>query len=168
MANLWADKRGSSLIELMIVTILFAIFIPVSLNINISGRKITGQSYIQHAGAANLTETTQILEFLRNEEFDLLSDGSFYLIRNPGNRSYLIKAEIPEKEAFERYVTISNAFRHNTNNDLYIDGDTGPNHEDPDTKQIEINILWAPDYIPLDLISQTFYITDWQKTITYE
>lgn len=162
------DQRGSSLVELIIVTILFAIFVPVSLGIQISGRKITGQSYIQHAGASNLSETTDILEFLRNEDFDLMTNGSFYLIRNPGNKSYLIKADLPTKDAFERYITISDAIRHKSSWALYMDGDTGPQEVDPNTKKVDISILWAPDYIPMDLISQTFYITNWQDHYIYE
>ncbi len=166
--NRGVNQKGSSLIELIIVTILFAIFVPVSLGIYISGRKITGQSYIQHAAAANLSETTDILEFLRNEDYKLMINGSFYLIRNPGSKSYLIKTELPDKDTFERYITLSNAFRHSSTNDLYFDGDTGPSYEDTSTKKVEINILWAPDYLPLDLISQTFYITDWQNHYIYE
>ena len=162
------DKSGSTLVELIIVTILFAILIPSSLGIYISGRKITGQSYIQHAAAANLGETTDILEFLRNEDYNLLTNGSFYLIRNPGNKSYLIKSDLPDLDIFERYITVSNALRHSNTNDLYLEGDTGTSYEDPSTKKVEINILWEPDYIPLDLLSQTFYITDWQNNYPYQ
>ena len=161
------NKKGSSLVELIIVTILFAIFIPVSLGIFIGGRKITGQSYIQHAAAVTLTETTDILEFIRNDGYDLLDEGSFYLIRNPGNNSWLIKNDLPDKDTFERFITVSNAFRHDSNDDIYLDGDTGPSYEDPNTKKIEIEILWAPDYIPLDLISRTFYVSDWQNDYIY-
>jgi len=160
-------NRGSSLVELIIVTILFAIFVPVSLGIFIGGRKITGQSYIQHAAAITLTETTDILEFMRNEGFHIISEGSFYLIRNPGNNSWLIKSDLPDKDIFERFITVSNALRHQENDDLYFEGDIGPSYEDPDTRKIEIQILWAPDYLPLDLISRTFYVSDWQSNFTY-
>lgn len=163
----WQKKEGSSLVELIIVTILFAIFVPISLNIFIGGRKITGQSYIQHAAATTLTETTDILEFIRNDGYHLLNEGSFFLIRNPGNNSWLIKSDLPDKDTFERYITVSQAQRHEANDDLYLEGDTGTSYEDPNTKKIEIEILWAPDYIPLDLISRTFYITDWQNDFTY-
>ena len=161
------DKRGSSLVELIIVTILFAIFVPISLGIFIGGRKITGQSYIQHAAALTLTETTDILEFIRNDGFVTLTNGSFYLIRNPGNNSWLVKSELPDKDTFERYITISNALRHDSNDDLFMEGDTGSSHEDPNTKKIEIEILWAPDYLPLDLITRTFYVSDWQNDFAY-
>ncbi len=161
------DTKGSSLVELIIVTILFAIFIPVSLGIFIGGRKITGQSYVQHAAAITLTETTDILEFIRNDGFDLLTEGSFYLIRNPGNNSWLIKSDLPDKDTFERFITVSNALRHESNDDLFMNGDIGTAYEDPNTKKIEIEILWAPDYIPLDLISRTFYVSDWQNDYVY-
>lgn len=161
------DRRGSSLVELIIVTILFAIFVPISLNIFIGGRKITGQSYIQHAAAVTLTETTDILEFLRNEGYSTISNGSFYLIRNPGNNSWLIKSDLPDKDTFERFITVSNALRHESNDDLFLEGDVGTNYEDGNIKRIEIEILWAPDYIPLDLITRTFYVSDWQKDYTY-
>jgi len=161
------DKRGSSLVELIIVTILFAIFIPVSLGIFIGGRKITGQSYIQHAAAITLTETTDILEFIRNDGYAMLTNGSFYLIRNPGNNSWLIKSDLPDKDTFERFITVSNAQRHESNDNLFLEGDVGTSYEDPNTKKIEIEILWAPDYIPLDLISRTFYVSDWQSDFTY-
>lgn len=162
------NSRGSSLVELIIVTILFAIFIPVSLGIFISGRKIAGQSYLQHYAATTMTETVDILKFLRVQGFGLISDGSFYLIRNPGNNSWLIKNDLPSKEAFERYITVSDALRHTSNDNIFFEGDTGDNYADPNTKEVNINILWAPDYIPLDLISQTFYITDWQNNYIYE
>jgi len=155
-------------VELIIVTILFAIFVPASLGIYISARKITGQSYIQHAAAVNLAETTDILEFLRNLGFSQIEDGSFYLIRNPGNNSWLIKNDLPDKDTFERFIVVSDAIRHNNSDNIYFDGDTGGSYTDPNTKKVEINILWAPDYIPLDLISQTFYITDWQNIYTYQ
>ena len=161
------DTRGSSLVELIIVTILFAVFVPISLGIYIGGRKITGQSYIQHAAAIALTETTDILEYMRNENFDLLENGSFYLIRNPGNNSWLIKSDLPDKDTFERYITVSDALRHEENGNLYFGNDTGSSYADPDTKKVEIQILWAPDYIPLDLISRTFYVSNWQTDFTY-
>jgi len=47
-----------------------------------------------------------------------------------------------------------------------MDGDTGISYEDVNTKKVEIEILWAPDYIPLDLISRTFYVSNWQKDYT--
>ena len=168
--NLLQKRRGtagSSLVELIIVTILFAIFVPISLGIYIGGRKITGQSYIQHAAAIALTETTDILEYMRNENFNLLENGSFYLIRNPGNNSWLIKNDLPDKDTFERYITVSDALRHQENNNLYFEGDTGPSVEDANTKKVAIQILWAPDYIPLDLISRTFYVSNWQNNFTY-
>lgn len=162
------DRRGSSLVELIIVTILFAIFIPAALDIFISGRKITGQSYIQHAAATNLAETADILEFLRNQSIDQLQNGSFYLIRSPGNNSWLIKSDLPNKDTFERYITVSDAERKVSNDNILFPEETANSYTDPSTKQIEISILWAPDYIPLDLISQTFYITDWQNNFTYQ
>ncbi|MBN2307173.1 hypothetical protein JXD20_04260 [Candidatus Peregrinibacteria bacterium] len=161
------DKKGSSLVELIIVTILFAIFIPVSVGIFIGGRKITGQSYIQHAAAITLTETTDILEFIRNDGFATLTNGSFYLIRNPGNNSWLVKSELPDKDTFERFITVSNALRHESNDDLFLEGDVGTSYADSSTKRIDIEILWAPDYIPLDLISRTFYVSDWQNDYIY-
>ena len=55
------------------------------------------------------------------------------------------------------------------NSSVLISSEAGNDvYEDPDTKKIDINILWAPDYIPLDLISQTFYITDWQNSYNYQ
>ena len=163
----WLNNNGSSLVELIIVTILFAIFVPISLNIFIGGRKVTGQSYIQHAAATTLTETTDILEVIRNGGFNLLTEGSFYLIRNPGNNSWLIKSDLPDRDTFERFITISKALRHQEDDDIYFDGDVGPSYEDPNTKKVEIQVLWAPDYIPLDLISRTFYVSDWQNSFTY-
>ena len=154
--------------ELIIVTILFAILVPTSLGIYIGARKISGQSYIQHSAAITLGETSDILKFLRNQEFDLLTEGEFFLIRNPGTNSWLVKSDVPDKDTFERYITVSKALRHDGTNDLYFDGDTGPSHEDTNTKRIDVQILWAPDYIPTDLISQTLYISNWQDTITYE
>jgi len=94
----------------------------MSLGIHISGRKITGQSYVQHAAAANLSETADILEFLRNEDYDLMTNGSFYLVRNPGTQSFLLKSDLPDQDTFERHITISNAQRNNETNDLYIEG----------------------------------------------
>lgn len=161
------NVKGSSIVELIIVTILFALFVPISLGIYIGGRKITGQSYIQHAAALALTETTDILEYMRGQNFNLLGNGSFYLIRNPGNNSWLIKSDLPDKDTFERYITISNALRHQSSNHLYFDGDTGPFVEDSDTKKIEIQILWAPDYIPLDVISRTFFVSNWHNNFIY-
>lgn len=161
------DKKGSSLVELIIVIILFAAFVPISLNIFIGGRKVTGQAYVQHAAARALTETTDILVFIRNKSFNLLADGSFYLIRNPGNNSWLIKNDLPDKDTFERFITISSALRHQSSDDLYFDEDIGPSYTDANTKKIKIEILWAPDYIPLDLISRTFYISDWQNSYIY-
>ena len=153
--------------ELVIVTVLFAIMIPAASDIYISARKISGQSYIQHSAALTLGETTDILKFLRNQGFSQLENGSFYLIRNPGNNSWLVKSDLPDKELFERYIVVSNALRHEESGDLYFNGDSGPSYEDPDTKKIDISILWAPDYIPTDLISTTTYITDWENPIIY-
>jgi len=159
--------KGSSLVELIIVTILFAVLVPSSLGLYLGGRKVSGQSYIQHSAALTLGETSDILRFIRNKGFALVENGSFYLIRNPGTNSWLVKSDLPDKDIFERYITISNALRHTTTDDIYFDGDTGDSYEDPDTKRIDISILWAPDYIPTDLISKTTYISNWQNSFTY-
>jgi len=161
------NKKGSSLVELIIVTVLFAILVPSSVGIFIGARKIAGQGYVQHSAAVTLGETDDILRYMRNQGFSLLADGSFYLIRNPGTETWLIKSDLPDKDIFERYVTISNALRHQDTKDIYFDGDTGPSYEDQNTKKIVMQILWAPDYLPLDLITHTIYITDWQNTFTY-
>ena len=78
-----------------------------------------------------------------------------------------MKNDLPDKDIFERFVTISTALRHQDTKDIYFDGDTGTSYEDPYTKKVVIQILWAPDYLPLDLITQTIYITDWQNIFTY-
>jgi hypothetical protein len=154
-------------VELIIVTVLFAVFIPISINIYISAKKISGQAYIQHSAAVTLGETNDILRYMRNQGFDLLVDGSFYLIRNPGTSSWLVKNDLPDFDIFERYITVSNALRHQGSDDIYFDGDSGPSYEDADTKKIDISVLWAPDYIPLEQITQTLYITNWQQPVTY-
>ena len=161
-------KAGSSLIELIVVTVLFAILVPASLGVFVGARKITGQSYVQHQAAVTLGETNDILRYLRNLGYDLLNNGSFYLIRNPGTDTWLVKNDLPDKDIFERYITVSDARRHVDTNNLYFEGDTGNYYEDPDTKKIDISILWAPDYIPLDILSSTIYISNWQDTITYD
>ncbi len=161
------NPKGSTIIELIIVIVLFIILVPASLSIFVSARKISGQAYIQHQAAMTLGETNDILRYLRNQGFDLLIDGSFYLIRNPGTGSWLVKNDLPDIDIYERFITVSNAMRHDGSNDLYLPGDSGPNHEDLDTKKIDIQILWSPDYLPLDTISQAIYITNWQKIITY-
>ena len=154
--------------ELVIVTVLFAILVPVSVGIFISGRKITGQGYIQHQAALTLGENNDILRYLRNLGYDQLSNGSFYLIRNPGAGSWLVKSDLPEKELFERFINVSDALRHQGTNHLYFDGDTGAFYADPDTKKVVIDILWAPDYLHSDIISQTIYISDWKKVVVYD
>ncbi len=154
--------------ELIIVTILFAILIPSSLGIYIGAKKVSGQAYIQHSAAIALGETSDILRFLRNQGYGLLENGSFYLIRNPGTNSWLVKSDLPDMDTFERYITVSNALRHQASDNLYFDDDTGPSYEDTNTKKIELDILWAPDYIPTDLISKTIYISNWQSNIAYQ
>ena len=160
-------KRGSTIIELIVVTVLFAILIPIAIDLYVSARKISGQSYIQHYAALNLGESVDILRHMRNQGYELLVNGSFYLIRNPGTNSWLIKSELPDKDTYERYITITNALRHESTGDLYLDGDSGTYYEDPNTKKILVQILWAPNYIPSDLISYTFYISNWQNTYTF-
>lgn len=160
-------KTGSSIVELIIVTVLFAILVPASIGIFVSASKINGQAYLQHSAAVTLGETNDILRFMRNQSFDLLNNGSFYLIRNPGSDSWLVKSDLPDKDVFERYITISNVLRHQFTGDIYLDGDIGTNYEDINTKKIDISVLWAPDYIPLDLISHTVYISNWQDAYTY-
>jgi len=78
-----------------------------------------------------------------------------------------VKADLPDKDVFERHVTISDALRHSVTKDLYMPGDTGASYGDPNTKKIVINILWAPDYLPMELISHTIYITNWTQAVTY-
>jgi len=162
------NKTGSTLVELIVVTVLFAILVPSSLGIFVGARKITGQSYVQHQAAVTLGETNDILQFMRNLGYDLIPNGGFYLIRNPGTDRWLVKNELPDKDTFERYITVSDAKRHSDTDDIYFDDDSGAFYDDPNTKRIDINILWAPDYIPLDIISQTIYISNWQNTITYQ
>jgi hypothetical protein len=162
------NRKGSSLVELVLVTVLFAILVPASLGVFVSGSKISGQSYIQHQAAVTLGEVDDIIRYMRNLDISMLPNGDFYLIRSPGTGSWLVKSDLPDKDIFERHVVISSALRHTGTKDLYMPGDTGASYEDLDTKKIDISILWAPDYIPMDLISHTIYITDWTKAITYD
>jgi len=74
---------------------------------------------------------------------------------------------MPNLDTYERHITVANALRHQGSNNLYLSGETGASYEDPDTKKILIQILWSPDYLPLDMSSQTIYITNWQKAFTY-
>lgn len=141
--------------------------VPASLGVYIGARKITGQSYVQHQAAVTLGEVGDIIRYMINLDYDLLPQGEFFLIRNPGGGSWLVKSDLPDKDIFERKIIVTNALRHTASDDLYIDGDTGPNYEDPDTKKIEISILWAPDYLPLDLVTHTLYVTNWLKPFTY-
>jgi hypothetical protein len=155
------------LVEIIIVVVLMIVLIPAALSVYISARKIGGQAYTQHQAAVTLGETNDILRFMRNQSFDLLVDGDFYLIRNPGTNSWLVKSDLPNLDTYERHITVSNALRHLGTNNLYLSGDTGTSYEDPDTKKIDIEILWSPDYLPLDLSSQTIYISNWQDTYAY-
>ncbi len=161
------DKKGLSLVELVVVTVLFMALIPTSLAIFISARKITGQSYIQHQASITSGETNDIVRYMRNLDYDWLVNGSFYLIRNPGNGSWLVKGDLADMDVFERRVVVSDAKRHTATSNLYMEEDTGPFYEDSDTKKIDISVVWAPDYIPLDLLTHSLYVTNWQKVITY-
>lgn len=160
-------KYGLSIVELIITVVLFLILVPTSLVIFVSARKIVGQSYIQHQAAVTLGENGDILRYLRNLNFDLLVNGTFYLIRNPGTGSWLVKSDLPDMDIFERRIDVSNTLRHTDTHDIYFDDDIGSSYEDADTKKVEINVIWAPDYMPLDLLTHTLYVTDWQKVTTY-
>jgi len=164
--NFLKNNKGSSIIELIIVTVLFAIIIPSSIAIFVSARKINGQSYVQHSAATTLSETNDILMYLRNLNYNQLVNGDFYLIRNPGVGSWLIKNDLPDMDTFERHINISNAYRDDTSFNICIDSNAGCSL-DINTKKIEINILWAPDYIRSDTTSQIVYITNWETPITY-
>ena len=155
------------MVEIIIVVVLMVVLIPAALGVYISARKIGGQAYIQHQAAVTLGETNDILRFMRNQSFGLLVDGDFYLIRNPGTNSWLVKSDLPNLDTYERHITVSNALRHQGTNNLYLPGDSGASYEDPDTKKIDIQILWSPDYLPLDMSSQTIYISNWQDAFTY-
>ena len=162
-----SSKKGSSLVELIIVTLLFIVLVPASLGIFLGARKITGQSYVQHEAALTLGETNDVLRYLRNQDYSLLVNGDFYLIRNPGSDNWLVKNDLPVKDVFERHIIVSDAKRHTDTDHLYIEGDTGNFYDDAYTKRIDINILWAPDYLPLDIISQTIYVTGRQNVFIY-
>ncbi len=163
----WRDNRGSTLVELIVVVVLFVVLVPSSVYIYLSARKISGQAYIQHQAAVTLGETNDILRFLRNQGFDLLTNGSFYLIRDPGSSNWLVKSDLPNVDIYERYITVSDALRHDSTGDLYLPGDTGTSYSDPNTKKIDISVIWSPDYLPLEQISHTIYISNWQNTVTY-
>ncbi len=159
--------KGSTIVELIIVVVLFVVMIPSSIAIYLSASKISGQAYVQHQAAVALGETNDIIRYLRNQGFNLLENGDFYLIRNPGAGTWLVKNDLPDQDIYERHITVSSALRHQTTNDLYFPGDVGASYEDTDTKQIDIDIIWSPDYLALDQISHAIYITNWQKVWTY-
>lgn len=161
------DTKGTTLVEIIIVVVLIVVFIPAVLSMYLSARKIGGQAYVQHQAAVTLGETNDILRYMRNQSFDLLVNGEFYLIRNPGTNSWLVKSDLPNMDTYERHIVVSTAKRHTGTNALYLPGDTGASYDDPDTKKIDIQILWSPDYLPLDMASQTIYITNWQDSFTY-
>jgi len=71
------NRKGSSLVELVIVTVLFAILVPASLGVFVSGSKISGQAYIQHQAAVTLGEVDDILRYMRNMDISLLPNGNF-------------------------------------------------------------------------------------------
>lgn len=161
------NRSGLSMVELIIVTVLFMILVPTSLAIFVGARKITGQSYIQHQAAITSSESSDILHYMRNLDFDWLVNGTFFLIRNPGTGSWLVKSDLADMDIFERRVVVSDARRHLSTNDIYFDGDTGVFYEDANTKRVDVSVVWAPDYLPLDLLTHTLYITNWQRVITY-
>lgn len=165
--SLAKEKSGSTIMELIVVIVLFVILIPASLSVFLSARKLGGQSYIQAQAALALGEVNSILKHLRNQGFTLLENGDFYLIRNPGTGSWLVKNDLPNLDTYERQVVVSTARRHTSTNDLFMDGDVGDSYEDENTKKIEISILWSPDYIPLDQAVHTTYITNWQGDYPY-
>ena len=86
------------MVELIIVTILFLVLVPTSLVIYIGARKITGQSYVQHQAAATLGETNDILRYIQNLDFGTFLKGEFFLIRNPGTGSWLVKSDLADKD----------------------------------------------------------------------
>lgn len=163
-----SNQKASTLMELILVVVLFIVLVPASLNIFLSAQRIGGQSYIQADAANAMGEVNDILRFLRNQNFELLANGEFYLIRNPGTGSWLVKNDLPDtEEILERKITISDALRHDVTDQLYLDGDSGSSYADINTKKIDISVLWYPDYLPLDEIAHTVYISDWQNTFTY-
>ncbi|MBN2096829.1 hypothetical protein JW752_05575 [Candidatus Peregrinibacteria bacterium] len=161
------NRSGLSMVELIIVTVLFMILVPTSLAIFVGARKITGQSYIQHQAAVTSSESADILRYMRNLDFDWLVNGTFFLIRNPGTGSWLVKSDLADMDIFERRVVVSDAKRHLDTHDLYFDGETGAFYEDPNTKRVDVSVVWAPDYLPLDLLTHTLYVTNWQRVVTY-
>lgn len=166
--NHLSSRRGSTLMELIIVVVLFVILIPAALSIFLSARRVGGQAYVQNEAARTLGETADILRFMRNRGFDLLTNGEFYLIRNPGSDSWLIKSDVPNEDIFRRRVVISNALRHEATHQLYLPGDSGLSYEDPDTKKVDITVTWSTDYLPQDSLQHTLYVSNWQKTIVHE
>ena len=169
-------KKGSSIVELIIVTVLFAVLIPAALGIFLAGLKISGQGYIQHEAATALNETGDTIRFMRTRGFaTLLPEGeeenTFYLVRTQEGH-WLQKGSLAE-ELFSREITVARAYRNNTTNNICTDYDPDspdPNcSEDEDTRKITLKILWSPDYIPQEILTQVFYLTNWQKPdIFYE
>ena len=157
------------MIEIVIVVVLFAIFVPSALSLFISARKINGRSYIQHAAATTLSETNDIIVYMRNLSFGQLVNGDYFLIRNPGGGSWLVKNDLPDKELFERRIDISSAYRNLVSGNLcpdVIDAAGAVSQgcaTDDDTKRIEVSIVWAPDYTKSETMSQTLYVTDWER-----
>ena len=170
------NKKGSSIVELIIVTVLFAVLVPAALGIFLAGLKISGQGYIQHEAATALGETGDTIRFLRTRGFaTLLAEGeeenTFYLVRTQEGH-WLQKGSLTE-ELFSREITVNKSYRNNTTNDICTDYDPSspdPNcNEDQNTRKITVKILWSPDYIPQEILTQVFYLTDWQRAdIFYE
>ena len=159
--------KGFGLIEVIIAVVIMTIFVTVGATMFITARRSAGQAFIQNTAAITLAETREMLEHMRNQDADLLSNGSFYLTRELEFSSWLIQSELPDDDLFVRQVTIEDALRHSADDHLYMDGDTGASYADPNTKKVTIQILWAPEFTPSSLLSNIIYFSNWDESYTF-
>jgi prepilin-type N-terminal cleavage/methylation domain-containing protein len=140
MINKLQNKRGFSLVEIILAVSIFALCVT-----GLTGALIYGQQsglIASHRAQAIFlaNEGIEATQNIASENFSNLEDGIFGLVIS--NNTYVFSGSSDTWDIYERNITISSI------ND--------------NTKKIESNVTWSQGYIDEGESLLTTYITNWK------
>lgn len=144
-------QTGQSLVELLVVIGLLAVFMPAILTSFVTSREGKAQQYQRLKAQALLNESVEALRNVREGSWSAVStDGTFYpQVSAP---VWQLTSGIETVDEFSRSITLSEVRRDSDGNVVSAGGTV-----DPSTRKAELSVSWTAPYA--SSLTATYFLT---------
>lgn len=154
------NKKGQSLVEILIAMGLMAVFLPALLTGFVASREAKPQKAKRFDASQLIREAEEAVISAKESSWDNVStNGTFYPVES-GNEWDLTSGTESTPEGFLRSITISDVQR-NINGDIVTSGGT----VDPATKRLDISVSWTQPIA--SSATSTLYLTKYSGNTTW-